>query len=91
MHKISTGLGETETPFLRGIHRISCALGPREKQRLHKKLGQTYLQILEDLLGKQGVTCGKRTLEARVLGIITSVNSLGGGHFGKIWPHPSGE
>ena len=32
-------------------------LGPRAKQRLHRNLGQTCLQFLEDLLGKQG-DCG---------------------------------
>ena len=25
----SMGLGETETPFLKGAHGLSCALGPR--------------------------------------------------------------
>ena len=33
--------------------------------------------------------CGGKTLEAKVSGIIISVNSSRGGHFGKIWPHPS--
>ena len=32
---------------------------------------------------------GGRTLEAKVSGIIISVCSSRGGHFGKIWPHPS--
>ena len=32
------GLGEMETPFLKGAHRLSYALGPREKQRLHRNL-----------------------------------------------------
>ena len=27
----STGLGEIETPFLTGTHRLSCALAPRAK------------------------------------------------------------
>ena len=33
--------------------------------------------------------CGGRTLEAKVSGIFISVCSSRGGHFGKIWPHPS--
>ena len=40
--------------------------GPRANQGLHKNLGQTHLQVLEDLLGKQGVAvacCGGKTLE----------------------------
>lgn len=34
--------------------------------------------------------CRGRTLEAEVLGMNISVSSLGGCHFGKILPHPSG-
>lgn len=81
----------------KGTNRISCALGPRAKQRLHRNLGQTCLWFLEDLLGKQGVTvahCGVRILEANVSGIIISVNSSRGGHFDekkkKNWPQSSG-
>ena len=37
----STGLGETETPFLKGTHRLSRALGPRAERGLHRNLGQT--------------------------------------------------
>ena len=65
----SIGLGEIETPFLTGTHRLSCVLGPRAKQRLHRNLSHTWLQFLEDLLGKQGMTvahCGGRTLEQRL-------------------------
>ena len=67
----------------------------RAKQRLHRNLGQTWLQFLEDLLGKQGVTVAYgllwgKALEAEVLGIIISVCPSRGGHFGKIPPHPSG-
>ena len=86
------GLGEMKTRLLRGMHRVSYALGPRAKQRIHRNLGQTCLQSLEDHLGKQGVTtahCGGRILEAKVSRIIMSVNSSRGGHFGKIWPRPS--
>ena len=50
------GLGETETPFLKCVHICSRGLCPREKQSLHRNLGQTKLQFLEDLLGKQGLT-----------------------------------
>ena len=34
-------MGETGTPFLKGAHRLSRALSPRAKQRLHRNLGQT--------------------------------------------------
>ena len=33
--------------------------------------------------------CAGSTLEAKVLGIIISMSSSRGGHFGTIWPHPS--
>ena len=33
------GLGEMETPLLKCTYKLSCALGPRAKQRLHKNLG----------------------------------------------------
>ena len=32
--------------------------------------------------------CGRRTLEAELLGICIYVCFSGGGHFGKIWSHP---
>ena len=32
LHRSSTGLGEMETPFLKGTHRLSHALGPRSEQ-----------------------------------------------------------
>ena len=37
MCRNSTGLGKTETPFLKGTHRLACALGPRAKWRRHRK------------------------------------------------------
>ena len=60
-----------EIPLLEGAHRIQCALGPRAKQRLHKNLGQTYLWVLEGLLGKQGSAVphsGGMTLDAEIPG-----------------------
>ena len=55
------GLGEMATPFLKGAHRLSCALGPQGKVVAPMELGQTRLKFLEDLLGEQGVAvahCG---------------------------------
>ena len=46
----STGW-EAETPLLEGTHRVLCAPGPGKKwQWPHKRLGQTYLLVLEGLL-----------------------------------------
>ena len=47
--------------------------GPRTKQGVHKNLVQTYLKVLEDLLGKQRMTVsrgGDKTLEREFLGMI---------------------
>ena len=70
-HRKSTGLGETETPLLEGIHFSSCILQPREKAVTSQKLGQTWLLLLESLLGKQGTAVayvGTKTLVVVVLG-----------------------
>jgi len=69
MCRSSTGLGEMETPVLKGAHRLLRALGPRAKQSLHRNLGQTWLWFLKDLLGKQGLNvacCGGRTVETKL-------------------------
>ena len=54
VQELHGGLGETETPFLKGAHGLSRALDPRADRGLHRNLGQTRLQFLEDILGKQG-------------------------------------
>ena len=82
------GIGDST--FERWTQVFMCT-GSEAKQKLYKDLGQTCLWFLEDLLGKQGMTtvhCEGRTLEAKVLKKI-SMNPFRGGHFGKIWPHPS--
>ena len=76
------------TTLLKGTHTLLCALGPRAKERLHSSMGQTYLVILVDLLGKQAASvayCG-----AEVSGVIIIKSSPSGGNFEKIWPHQSG-
>ena len=75
----STGPGLIETPLIEGPHRVSHALDPRARQGLHKNLGQTYLQVFEGCLGKQGLAVDhrrRRTLEAQVPGIVISMSSL---------------
>ena len=50
------GLGETETPLLKGKHKVVCASGPRGKEQWpHRRLNQTYLLVLEGLLQRWGV------------------------------------
>lgn len=63
------------------------------KQGLPKDLSQTYLQVLEGLLGKHGasVACmGAGHCKQRSQGIVTSMCSPGVSHFGNTWAHPSG-
>ena len=89
----STGLGEAEIPLLEGAHTVSHALGLRAKQWLHQSLGQTYLQVLEHLLGRQRLVVahygGKDTVQ-RPQGRLIGMSSLGGCHFStKTWPHPT--
>jgi len=48
-----------------------------------------FLVDLLEILGVNVVCCGGRALEAKLLGIFILMHFSGGGHFGKIWPHPS--
>ena len=93
VHRSSTGLGEMETPFLKGAHGHSWALGPRAKLNFHRNQGQTWLQFLEDLLGKQewmSLVVGEgHWKQSSWEWIFSSMPFAGGGHFGKIWPYPS--
>ena len=69
------GMGEREFPFLKSTHRLSHALGPREKQCLHRNLGQTLTAVLGGHPGKTGVnvaSCEGGTLEAKLSGIFRS-------------------
>ena len=91
---------------MKGTHRHSCALGPRSKKQSPEESGSEVTAILKGTHGKTGVTvahCRGRTLEASsrtleaisrtleaISGIIISMCSPIGGHFGKIWHHPSG-
>ena len=50
------GLGEMETPFLEGKHRLSCALGPRAKQSPQES-GSDLTKVLGGSLGKTRGDC----------------------------------
>ena len=78
----STGMRETETPFKEGTHKLSCALGPRTKQWLHKSWPDLP-GVLEDILRRWGsmVThCEPRTLVAEAPGILIRVSYPRGRH-----------
>ena len=70
--RTSTGLQETKTPLLEGIHKVVCASGPRVKEEWpHRRQNQTYLLVLEGLLQRQGVGvahCGDKDTGSRSSG-----------------------
>ena len=52
----SVGLRETQTPLLKGTHKVSCIPGPSgKKQWPHKNLSQTYLLVSQGFLQRPGV------------------------------------
>ena len=54
-YRISTGLGETETPFLEGTNKMLCATRPRGKEQwLHRGQNQTYLLVWQGPLWRYG-------------------------------------
>lgn len=81
-------------PLLESAHKVSCALGPRVKQGLFKNLGQTYLQVLEGILGRQRSAlghCGASNTGGAGLRIL-GMSTPGGCHFGtQTWSHPSAD
>lgn len=62
-------MGQGKTEFSPGGHtQISGALGPSAKQRLHRSLSQTYLWVVEGLLGRRGLAvapCGSKVTGGR--------------------------
>ena len=75
-------------------HSALKAFGSRDSLRISVRPShQTYLQVLEGLLGKHGasVACmGAGHCKQRSQGIVTSMCSPGVSHFGNTWAHPSG-
>ena len=66
------GLGETKTPFLKGAHRLSRALGPRAKQSPWES-GSNLTAVLGGHPGKTGVNvacCKGGDIENKALGNI---------------------
>ena len=99
-HRNSTRLGETETVLLEGTHRVLCAPGPRKKNQWpHKRLGETYLFVLEGILwrwwgggGVGGCSLLQRQKHWRQYfwGVLTGKSPLGGHRFlTKTWPYPT--
>ena len=73
--KSSTGLWETETPCLKGAHRLSCALGPRikGKAKSSSESGSNLTAVLGGCPGKTGGDCSLlrgKDIGGRALGNI---------------------
>ena len=69
--RTSTGLGETETPLMEGIHKVVYAPGCMGKEQWpHRRLNQTYMLVLEGLLQRRGVAVSPQGQDtgAEVLG-----------------------
>ena len=75
-----TGLGETETPFLKGTHRVLCASRPRGRSSdLIGDWTRPYLLVLEGLLQRRWVTvayCGDKDTGSRSSGKYSLVWAL---------------
>jgi len=84
VRRSSTGLGEMETPFLKGTHRLSRVLGPTAEQGL-----RNLTAVLGGHPGKTGVNvacCAGRTLKAKLSGIFSSCLYLEVAILGKFGP-----
>ena len=89
VHRSSTWLEEMETPFLKAHTGLHVHWVPAKST---DSIGILVRPDCSSWRTKQGVTvarCGGRILEAKVSGIIISVYSSRGGHFGKIRSYPS--
>ena len=76
------GLGETETTFLKGTHRLSCVLGP----------GSNLTAVLGGSHGKTGGDCGSlwgKDIGGKALGNIHQHEFLWRWPFWENLAHPS--
>ena len=65
--------------------------GSQGKAKSPQKYGSNLTAVLGGPPGKTVVNvacCGERTLEVKFSGIFNSMPFSGGGHLGKVWPHP---
>ena len=86
------GTGGKGDPILKRHTQTSMCTGSQGKAKSPRESGSNLTTVLGGHPGKTGVNvacCEGRTLKAKLSGIFSSVPFSGGGHFGKIWPHPS--
>ena len=91
----STGWREIETPLLRAHTKSHEHRDWGQRQQYDRSPGQTYLLVLEGLLGRWGMaggsSWGQRPWWWLYQGAFTCVSSHGGRPLGtRTWPHPVG-
>ena len=87
------GTGGIRDPILGRRTQTFTRTGSQGKAGSPWESGSDLAAVLGGPPGKAGVNvacCGGRTLEEKLLQIFISLCYSGGGHFEKIWPHPSG-
>ena len=86
-------MGGNRDPILKMCTQIFMCTGFQGKAKIPLESGSNLTAVLGGgSNGKTGVNvacCEGRKLEAKLLRIFSRVPFYGGGHFGKIWPHPS--
>ena len=82
--------GGNGDPILKRHTQTFTCTGSQGKAKSPLESGSNLTAVLEGHPGEKGVSvgcCGGRILEAKLLGIFSSMSFSEGGHFGKIWPH----
>ena len=80
------GTGENRDPILKRHTQTLMCTGSQGKAKSPWEPGSNLTAVLGGPPGKRGVNvacCGGRILEAKLLGIFSSLPFSGGGHFGK--------
>ena len=79
-------------PILKRCTQTFMCTESQGKAKSPRESGSNLTAVVGGHPGKTGVNvacCEGWTLEAKLSGICSSMPFSGGGHFGKIWPHPS--
>ena len=84
--------GGNRNPILKRRTWTFMCTGSQGRARSPQESRSNLTAVLGAHPGKTGVNvacCEGRTLKAKLSGIFSSMPFSGGGHFGKIWHHPS--
>ena len=83
--------GGNRDPILKRCTQTFMCTESQGKEKSPRESGSKLTAVLRGHPGKTGVNvafCGRRTLEAKLSGIFSSMPFSGGGHFGKCWHYP---